>query len=145
MRGHIEIYIDGYRPKRRDIAHLYFDPKTGIVTGGIDAEAPPHIFELGSDEWWEEGWAAGDNKSNVPCLRDCGSRLKQFTSFEEATAFVAARQKKHNDHQHVLVYVIEDAKGFEDKVIINSPDDIKELDAIVEQQQMKRKLRNKRS
>lgn len=128
MRGHIEIFIDGYRPKRRDTAHLYFDSKTGTLTGGIDAETPPPFFEIGSEEWWEEGWAVGDNKSNVPCLRVCGADLKQFKSFEEATAFIVTRQKKHKDQRHVLIYVIEDEKGFGDKLVINSPDDIIAID-----------------
>lgn len=129
--GHIEIFIDGYRPKRRDTAHFYFDPKIGTLTGGIDADTSPHQFEIGSREWWDEGWAIGDNRSNVPCLRSCGANLKRFKSYDDASDFTAARQKKHKDQRHVFVYVIEDKYGFEDRCVIDSAQEIEAIDKAV--------------
>lgn len=129
--GRIEIFIDGYRPKRRDTAHFYFDPKIRALTSGIDANTPPHQFEIGSREWWDEGWAIGDNKSNVPCLRSCGADLKWFKSYDEASNFAAARQKKHQDQRHVFVYVIEDKYGFEDRCVIDSAQEIEAIDKAV--------------
>ena len=129
MRGHIQIFIDGYRPKRRDSAHFYFDPTTGTVNGGLDSEAAVHMFELGSEDWWEEGWAAGNNTRGGPCLRNCGADPRQFQSFEDATNFVEIRQKKHKDQRHVLVYSTDDEQGFPVRVIITSQADIDEIES----------------
>lgn len=126
--GHIEIYIDGYRPNRRDMAHFFYDLKTQTLTGGPDATMPSHQFEVGSEEWWEQGWAIGANRSNVPCLRTCGSDLKRFMTFDEATAAATARQRSHPDQRHVLVYVLEDNRGFENRFVINSALEIAEID-----------------
>lgn len=131
MLGHIEIFIDGFWPKRRDTAHFYFDPKIRPLTGGMDADTPPHQFEIGSREWWDEGWAIGDNKRNVPCLRSCGADLKRFKSYDEASNFAASRQKKHQEQHHIFVYVIEDECGFEDRCIIDSAQEIEAIDNAV--------------
>lgn len=145
MRGHIEIFIDGYRPKRRDTAHFYFDAKTGVITGGSDAKTSPHMSEPGSEEWNEEGWAIGDNARGVPCLRNCGADLKQFFSFEDATKFVENRQRKHKEQRHVLVYSTDDDQGFSVRVIITSPADIEEIDSDIEMLIARRKAKTETS
>ena len=144
MSGHIVIFIEGYRPKRRDTAHFFIDLKAGTVTGGPDSVTPPHMFEPGSEDWLEEGWAIGDNARGVPCLRNCGADLKQFFSFEDAAKFVENRQRKHPEQRHVLVYSTDDDQGFPVRVIVTSQADIDEIEADIAKLKVLRKAKMER-
>lgn len=88
---------------------------------------PPVVEEVGSMDWWHNGWAVGDNARDRLCLRRGLRPLRKFFDFDEAVRYAFARQRKYKTQQHVLVYVTKNALGIEKKHVVRSLDDIAEV------------------
>ena len=137
VHGHLEIFIDGYKYFYKGLIHLV--EQDGKHYSVPDKLMPAYEDEVGTMEWWTEGWAVGDNPTNRPCSR-CGSKpLKKFHDFDEAVQFAYTRQKKYKAQQHVLVYVTKDVQGKEKKEVVRSLDDIVAVDQLIDRERQERK------
>lgn len=126
LKGYLVIYVDGYKVYDKYLVHAFSDGETTISIP--DRLMPPPIHEIGSMRWWMEGWAVGDNSRGRLCSRSGTTPVRRFYYYDEVVAYVFARQKKHKDQKHVLVYVTNGVGGQEKKHVIHSMDDIVTVD-----------------
>lgn len=125
--GHLVIYVDGYKMHHKNLWHgIYQDGQHYLVP---DKAMPPEDVERGSQEWWHNGWAVGDNARSRLCLRFGNKPLLSFKDYDEAVAYIAARQRKHKQQRHTLVYVSKTIGGREIYDIVHFLDDILAIDA----------------
>jgi len=129
LTGHLVVYVDGYKRSLKNRAHVFF--QDGYVVTVPDRLLPPPSNDVGSNEWWENGWAVGDNPRDILCLRTGPKPLRRFHYFDEAVSFVFHRQQKHRSHQHILVYVTKGASGKEQLEVVRSLDDVEAVEARV--------------
>ena len=97
-----------------------------------DRLMPAPVDDIDSMEWWEEGWAVGDNPRDRLCKRFGSKGLKKFHDFEEAVRYCFARQQKNKKQQFVLVYESKNAMGQIHRAVVRSVADIAEIDAKTE-------------
>lgn len=125
--GHLVIYVDGYKMYHKNLWHgIAQDGKHYLVP---DKAMPPDDVERGSQEWWHNGWAVGDNARGRLCLRFGNKPLLSFKDYDEAVAYIEARQPKHKQQRHTLVYVSKTIGGREIYDIVHFLDDILAIDA----------------
>ncbi len=127
LRGYLVIYVDGYKMRYKHLVHVFADGKDNVCVP--DRLMPPPDHEIGSDEWWHDGWAIGDNLRGRLCKRFGVKPLRRFKHFDEAVAFVYQRQRKHKSQRHTLVYATTGAMGKERLAVIRSLDDIDAIEA----------------
>jgi hypothetical protein len=96
-----------------------------------DRLLPPPKHEVGSSEWWRDGWAIGDNSRDRVCLRFGNSAFKKFFNYDEAVDFGYRRQQRRKKEQHILVYVSKDWRGQERMSVVRSMDDIDAFEAVL--------------
>jgi len=129
LRGYLVIYVDGYKRALKNRAHVFFED--GYVVTVPDHLLPPPSNDVGSNAWWEDGWAVGDNQRDILCLRAGAKPLRRFYYYDEAVSFVFHRQKKYKSHQHILVYATKELGGKEQLEVVRSLDDINAVEARV--------------
>lgn len=122
IRGHLVIFVDGYKYHYKGLTHLV--EQDGKRFAVPDRLMPSETNEIGSMDWWHNGWAVGDNSRDRLCSRLGSKPLRKFLDFDEAVQFVFSRQRKFKAQQHVLVYVTKNLNGHEEKHIVHSLDDI---------------------
>lgn len=127
LRGHLVIYVDGYKYHYKGLTHFVEQDKKLFAVP--DTLMPPPDHEVDSMQWWEEGWAIGDNPTNRPCSRFGIKRLKKFKNWDDAVSFVYARQRKYKKQKHTLVYVVKNAFNKEIGHVVRSTDEIAAIDA----------------
>ena len=127
LRGYLVIYVDGYKLRYKHLVHIFADGENTVSVP--DRLMPPPDHEIGSDEWWQDGWAVGDNLRGRLCKRFGVKPLRQFKHFDEAVAYVYQRQRKHKSQRHTLVYATTGAIGKEQSAVIQSLDDIDAIEA----------------
>lgn len=127
LRGHLVIFVDGYKMRYSGLFHVFSDGHRSVSVP--DSLVPPPDHEVGSDEWWQDGWAVGDNPRNRLCKRLGMKALRRFDSFDEAVDFMFARQRKHKDQRHTLVYVTTGLADRERMSVVRSLDDIEAIEA----------------
>lgn len=84
LRGHLVIFVDGYKMRYSGLFHVFSDGHRSVSVP--DSLVPPPDHEVGSDEWWQDGWAVGDNARNRLCKR------------------LVYRHRNHRRRHHVLAY-----------------------------------------
>lgn len=132
LRGHLVIYVDGYKYHYKALTHFVEQDKKLFAVP--DTLMPPPDHEVDSMQWWEEGWAIGDNPTNRPCSRVGTKPLKKFKDWDEAVSFAYARQRKYKKQQHTLVYVVKSAFNKEVGHVVRSTDEIAAIDAEIEKE-----------
>lgn len=125
--GYLVIFVDGYKMCYRNMFHLFRED--GVTYQVPDRLVPPPTHEVGSMDWWIDGWAVGDNARHRLCSRNGSKPLKQFKSYDEAVNYAYRRQQKHKLHQHVLVYLTQSWDGTK-KEVVHSFDDIRAVDEL---------------
>lgn len=126
LKGYLVIYVDGYKVYDKYLVHVMSDGEKSISVP--DRFIPPPDHEIGSMHWWMDGWAVGDNVRGRLCSRKGSKLLRRFHYYDEAVAYVFARQKKHKTHRHVLVYVTAGVGGLQQEDVVHSLDDIHTVD-----------------
>lgn len=127
LRGHLVLYVDGYKMYDKYLVHVFREGENTIHVPDHLMPPPEHV--VGSDEWWYDGWAVGDNARERLCKRHGVKPLRRFTDFDEAVAYMFARQKRHEDQRHTLVYVTTGVAGKETLEVVRSLDDINAIEA----------------
>ena len=127
LYGYLVIYVDGYKYNYKRKIHIL--KKGDLVISVPDRFVLPSLNEIDSMEWWQEGWAVGDNAYDRFCRRVGSKPLKKFYSYDEAVSYAFNRQKKNKKQQFVLVYVTKDGMSREQKNVIRSLDDIAAVNA----------------
>lgn len=127
MRGYLIIYVDGYRMVSRNTVHIFSDGK--VIRAIPEAKIPPPNHPVDSWEWWEDGWAVGDNDRGRLCKRFGSFKCKPFHDYDEAVAYMYRRQQRFKQQRHTLVYVTKGIRDTEKLFVVRSMDDI---DAIEE-------------
>lgn len=124
--GHLVIYVDGYKMHHKNLWHgISHDGQHYLVP---DRAMPAEDMQRGSQEWWHNGWAVGDNARGRLCLRFGNKPLLPFKNYDEAVAYIAGRQRKHMQQRHTLVYVSKTVGGREIYDIVHFLDDILAID-----------------
>jgi hypothetical protein len=127
LRGHLVIYVDGYKMYNKYLVHAFVeDGKTIHVP---DRLMLPPEYEVGEGDWWYDGWAVGDNLRGRLCKRHGVKPLREFKDYDDAVAYMFARQKKHREQRHTLVYVTTGLAGKETREVVRSLDDISAVEA----------------
>lgn len=132
LRGHLVIFVDGYKMVRKHLTHVF--AQEGGYIHVPDRLIPPPKHEVGSDEWWRDGWAVGDNSRDRLCMRFGPSPLKKFSYYDEAVDFAYRRQQKRKKEQHILVYVLKDWRGQERMSVVRSMDDVEAFEAVLDEE-----------
>lgn len=127
LRGYLVIYVDGYKMVDKYLVHVFKEGENTITAP--DRLMPPPDYEVGEGDWWYDGWAVGDNARGRLCKRYGVKPLRRFKDFDEAVAYMFARQKKHRDQRHTLVYVTTGVAGKETLEVVRSLDDIDAVEA----------------
>jgi len=124
--GHLVIYVDGNKMHHKNLWHgISQDGKHYLVA---DKAMPAEDIERGSREWWDTGWAIGDNARGRLCLRFGNKPLLSFKDYDEAVTYIATRQRKHKQQRHTLVYISKTVGGREIYDIVHFLDDILAID-----------------
>lgn len=127
LRGYLIIYVDGYKYHLKNTVHLF--SHEGQLVAVPDSVLPPPQHEIGSDEWWEDGWAIGDNHRGRLCKRFGSFKCRKFTNYDEAVAFAYRRQQKFKKQQHTLVYVTRGIGNREKYFVVHSKDQIDAIES----------------
>lgn len=127
LKGYLIIYVDGYRMVSKNTTHFFKEGDKVLVVPDRLIVPPKH--KIGSDEWWEDGWAVGDNSRVRLCKRFGSSGCMRFHDYDEAVAFISRRQPRFKAQQHVLVYVTKGVAGKERLYVVRSMDEIDEIEA----------------
>jgi len=134
LRGHLVIYVDGYKMHQKNMAHI-FPQADGSTISVPDGLLPPPRHEVGSDDWWRDGWAVGDNSRGRLCKRFGAKDLKRFFDYDEAVDYAYRRQQKKKTEQHILVYVSTDWRGHERFAVVRGMDDIDAFEATLAEEE----------
>lgn len=132
LRGHLVIFVDGYKMVQKHLTHVF--AQNGEHIHIPDRLVPPQKHEVGSDEWWREGWAVGNNDRGRLCLRFGPKPFKKFFNYDEAVDFGYLRQQKRKSEQHILVYVLKDWRGNERMSVVRSMDDVEAFEATLDEE-----------
>lgn len=127
LRGYLVIYVDGYKMYDKYLVHAFSDGANTITVP--DRLMPPPDYEVGSGDWWYDGWAVGDNARGRLCKRARIKPLRQFKHYDGAVGYMFARQRKHRDQRHTLVYVTTGLTGKEQCEVVRTLDDIAAIEA----------------
>lgn len=130
FHGHLVIYVDGCKVRQKNMVH-FFPQNDGTTIGVPDRLLLPPRHEVGSDEWWHEGWAVGDNSRGRLCMRFGLKPLLKFKDYDEAVSYGYKRQQKFKKQQHVLVYVSTDWSGRARSAVVRGMDDIDAIEALL--------------
>ena len=132
LHGHLVIFVDGYKYRYKGLTH--FVTVDGANYAVPDSVMPAYIHEVGSMDWWQDGWAVGDNSRDRLCARSGSKPLRKFVDYDDAVAYIYARQKKNKKQQQILVYVTKSGHGREVRHVVRSMDDIAAIDAANERE-----------
>lgn len=127
LMGYLIIYVDGYRMVSKNTTHFFQEGDNVLVVPDRLIGPPRH--KIGSDDWWEEGWAVGDNSRGRLCKRFGSSGCMRFHDYDKAISFISSRQPRFKAQQHVLVYVTKGVAGKERLYVVRSLDEIDEIEA----------------
>lgn len=129
LRGYLVIHVGGYKRVSNYTAHVYSDGDA--LVSFPDRMVPARIHPVGSTEWYEEGWAVGDNPRERFCKWGGPSPLYRFRDYEEAVVYIQRlRQKRKRPHeQYSLVYFSRGVGGRECHRPVSSLDEIDEFEA----------------
>lgn len=130
LRGYLVIYVNGYKMNQQYLVHV-FPQADGSTISVPDRLLPPPRHEVGSDEWWQDGWAVGANSRGRLCKRFGVKDLKRFFDYDEAVNYAYRRQQKKKKEQHILVYVSTDWRGKERSAVVRGLDDIDAFEAML--------------
>ena len=126
FNGYLVIYVDGYKTVDTSLQHIVHH---GTETFSVpDREMPPIEYEVGSEDWWRDGWAVGENTRGRLCKRLGYKPLRRFHEYDEAIAYIFDRQRKFKNQGHILVYVSKTNDGKERRDIVHSLDDVLAVD-----------------
>lgn len=129
LRGHLVIFVDGYKMVRKNLSHVF--AREGEYLHVPDRLIPPPKHEVGSDDWWRDGWVVGDNDRGRLCMRFGPSPFKKFFNYDEAVDYGYRRQQRRKKEQHILVYVSKDWRGQERMSVVRSMDDIDAFEVVL--------------
>lgn len=127
LKGYLIIYVDGYRMVSKNTTHFFREGDKVLAVPDRLLAPPKH--KIGSDDWWEDGWAVGDNSRGRLCKRFGSFKCMRFHDYDEAVAFISRRQPRFKAQQHVLVYVTKGVAGKERLYVVRSMDEIDEIEA----------------
>ncbi len=124
MKGHLTIFVDGYKTYHNHMLHIFDD---GVAIP--DKMIPPTIHTTGTMEWYADGWAVGDNSRGRYCARLNEAKIRRFNDYDEAVEYIYARQRKRKNERFSLVYVVPDVRGITHHHRVSSMDEIIAIDA----------------
>lgn len=127
LKGYLIIYVDGYKTVSKYTTHFFREGDKALVVP--DRLLAPPKYKIGSDEWWEDGWAVGDNSRGRLCKRFGAFKCMRFHDYDEAVAYISRRQPRFKAQQHVLVYVTKGVAGKERLYVVRSMDEIDDIEA----------------
>ena len=127
LKGYLIIYVDGYRMVSKRTTHFFKEGDTVLVVP--DRLIPPPKHKIGSDDWWEDGWAVGDNTRGRLCKRFGSQRCMRFRDYDEAVTYISRRQSRFKSQRHILVYVTKGVAGKEQLYVVRSMDEIDDIEA----------------
>lgn len=134
FRGYLVIFVDGYKMRYKNMTHLFSDGEKTVSVP--DRLVPPPNYDVDSMQWWEDGWAVGENQRDRLCGRFGSKSLKKFYDFDEAVSFIYRRQQRHKQHRHILVYVTKTFQGKSKMEVVRSLDDIVAVDAALDSERL---------
>lgn len=132
LRGHLVIFVEGYKMVQKHLMHVFAQDGEHICVP--DRFVPPPKYEVGSEQWWREGWAVGDNDRGRLCMRTGAKPLKQFLNYDEAVDYAYRRRQRKKAEQHYLVYVLKDWRGHERMSVVRSMDDVEAFEAALDEE-----------
>ena len=130
MLGYLNIYVGGYKYKSDHAFAVFTDGENQYAIPDRKVKAP--VFEPGTPEWAEHGWAVGDNPRGRFCkwISSSGAKKRAFKSFDEAVRYVFDLHKRRKmPHEHyMLVYVWRQATGATQEQVVASEAEIAAID-----------------
>jgi len=129
MRGYLVIHVGGYKRNMNYMAHVFFDGSSTVSVP--DRLVPAGIHPVGSPDWYEEGWAVGDNPRERFCKWGGASPMYRFKNYDEAVTYIQRlRQKRKRPHEaYTLVYFLRGVGGAEFSRPVSFLDDIVDFEA----------------
>lgn len=124
MPGYLVIHVAGFKRHSNYMAHLYSDGPALISVPDRLVKAKLH--PVGSSEWFEEGWAVGDNPRERFCKWGGASPMYRFHDYDEAVTYIQRlRQRRKRPHEaYSLVYFSRGIGGAESCKPVSFFDDI---------------------
>jgi hypothetical protein len=134
MRGYLVIHVGGFKRISNYTFHVF---SSGASVP--DRLLPAEIHERGSTEWYEDGWAVGDNPRERFCKWEGASPMYRFHDYDEAVTYIQRlRQRRKRPHEsYSLVYSTKGVGGITYYQPVSFLDDIlafeAEIDAEIKQ------------
>lgn len=113
MRGYLVIHVAGFKRFSNRMHHVFND---GASTHSVpDRLLDARFHPVGSGEWFEEGWAVGDNPRERFCKWGGPSPMYRFHDYDEAVTYIERlRQRRKRPHDaYSLVYFSRGVTGAE--------------------------------
>ena len=132
MRGYLVIHVAGFKRCSDYTTHLFSDGPSVVAVP--DRLLPARLHPVGSGEWYEEGWAVGDNFRERFCKWGGASLMYRFYGYDEAVTYIQRlRQRRKRPHEaYSLVYFIKGVGGATRCKPVSFFDDIPVFDAEIE-------------
>lgn len=129
LQGYLVVHVGGYKRVSNYTAHVYSDGSALVSVP--DRLVQARIHPVGSTEWYEEGWAVGDNPRERFCKWGGASPVYRFHDYEEAVLYIQRlRQKRKRPLEtYSLVYFSRGVGGREYHRPVSSLDDIEVFEA----------------
>lgn len=111
MRGYLVIHVAGFKRHSNYTVHLFSDGPS--VVSVPDRLLLARLHPVGSGEWYEEGWAVGDNPRERFCKWGGASPMYRFHDYDEAVTYIQRlRQRRKRPHEtYSLVYFTKGVGG----------------------------------
>lgn len=131
MRGYLLIHVGGYKMVSDTTFHVFSDGTDMVSVPDRLVKAEAHPF--GTSEFYEDGWAVGDNPRDRFCKWNGIKPMRRFHDFDEAVAHVyRLRQKRKRPNEiYTLMYVTKGVNGKDCSCAVSSLDDIVAFEATV--------------
>jgi hypothetical protein len=129
LRGYLVIHVGGYKRVSNYTAHVFSDGPTHVSVP--DRLVPARRHPVGSEEWYEDGWAVGDNPRERFCKWGGASPVYRFYNYDEAVVYIQRlRQRRKRPHEtYSLVYFSRGVGGREFHRPVSSLDAIDDFEA----------------
>ena len=132
MRGYLVIHVGGFKRISNYTFHVFSSGES--FTSVSDRLLPAEIHERGSSEWYEDGWAVGDNPRERFCKWAGASPMYRFHDYDEAVTYIQRlRQRRKRPHEsYSLVYSTKGVGGITYYQPVSFLDDILDFEAEID-------------
>lgn len=132
MFGYLVIHVSGFKRISNYTSHVFSDGES--FSSVPDRLLPAEIHERGSSEWYEDGWAVGDNPRERFCKWAGASPMYRFHDYDEAVTYIQRlRQRRKRPHEsYSLVYFTKGVGGATRYQPVSFLDDILAFEAEID-------------